>query len=1072
MKRFFKLALWSVAVAIFGLAACTEDPNNGGGGGDDIITNPIKDASLSVKINSVSINGAKGAIVTEILNEVAYVVEPTAEAKEYTAEELFEQGTIIEVQQEDGTGAARLNIEELADNTEYTLQMAGRLVQEPEEEGGAENIYTFESIAKATFTTSIRPVMKAEIIEGSQTANSAKLKVTTANISRFGYKVFTAEEVAAESFVAPSPAIIFAEGTLLSDIAMGDTELHITHLAANTEYVVYIAGELAETENFYEEVLKVEGIKTTDFAENIRVYDITYNTFNVDVKAPTTLGNHVIKWATCDLYTYNTNIIYGSLGGRPTSMAEAMNLNDGAFGNYFNKSTTLTFSEENSYKEYDGDILTYYMSLVPGQPQVVMLGEFRWGESLWGWGYGYYIPLFDSDYYVTELDLARTEEDMLTIARNQGKYWDEGAFFHKLDVQLQKPELLTKKIDVNIETRPDGAAISITPEEGIDNFIVYIENQEMHSVLVNMLDGEEGYNKHIQWWITSYTGMLEGATPFTRKENYPEGTVRLELDDFFYEHAITREDIYRLHVVGLDDDDQSDGFMDGHIQNYASYEFQLKEATEPEPTFELTFVPEQSTATKAVFNLRCTSTATSKAKKAYYVANSERAWHQVTGSCQALLDSYGAPLEGTDVDAINSPEGLNIPIATFPNERIYMAAKISNADGTRVYSSEPVISDIAMQNPSSLDISALNALAGDWTATATIGYDEKQTDESGNFIQDTDGNYVTKWKEEQVQCKITIGGNQTYPETLPEDVIKIFEDAKVSRENALAYFEEFKVAVDAYNQNLRNNNQIICKGWGFDTTGYIQSTYADAYELFSSADYGGAYTLAPIFDFGPKWSIQTDGTNFWVPFNTNTYFPLSSHTSTKTAFGNIWNEYHLIGNSGKSTRAYGDIDESFKWFETGYYADGRFPVEISNGGNTLTIKPVDIEVISYKLSDDGLSYIESGREVQTFYPCAGHNQDNSGSFYFASRIVSDIVLTRGYTEPATPAVAKAAVMKNARKRVVREVESHQEIRTVDVPRTRTSFEGEGVKTYEYPVIGVEEFHRRNIKYLNSLRGNK
>ena len=81
MKRFFKLALWSVAVAIFGLAACTEDPNNGGGGGDDIITNPIKDASLSVKINSVSINGAKGAIVTEILNEVAYVVEPTAEAK-------------------------------------------------------------------------------------------------------------------------------------------------------------------------------------------------------------------------------------------------------------------------------------------------------------------------------------------------------------------------------------------------------------------------------------------------------------------------------------------------------------------------------------------------------------------------------------------------------------------------------------------------------------------------------------------------------------------------------------------------------------------------------------------------------------------------------------------------------------------------------------------------------------------------------------------------------------------------------------------------------------------------------
>ncbi len=1069
MKKFLNITFAGLFALLLGLNACVtpEGPIDP----DPVTpTNPIKDAALTVKINSASITGAKGAITTSILNEVAYIVELSSEAKEYTAEEIFdlEGATLIELEcDEDNVAAKRIEIEGLNENTEYTLSLAGRLRTEDEE--GAEQTYVFEDVATAIFTTSIRPTLKAEIVDGSQTANSAKLKITTANISRFGYKIFTAEEDKAEGFTAPTPAIIFAEGILVNDVANGDSELHITHLSANTEYVVYIAGELTETQEFYEDVIKVDGIKTTDFAESIRVYDITYNSFKVDVKAPETLDNHVIKWASCDLYTYNTNIIYGSLGGRPTSMAEAMNLNDNAYGNYFNKSTTLSFSDEDSYKESNGEILSYYTGIVPGQPQVVMLGEYRWGESLWGWGYGYYVPLFDTDYYITELDLARTEDDIINIARNQGKYWDEGAFFHKLDVLLQKPELLTKKIDVNIATRPDGASIIITPEEGIDNFIVYIENQEMHNVLVNMLDGEEGYNKHIQWWITSYTAMLEGATPFTRSRDYPQGSVRLELDNFFYEHAITREDTYRVHIVGLADDNITDGFMDGHIQNYISQEFQLQEATEPAPTFELIFVPEKSTATKAVFNLRSTNPS-STVKKAYYVANGERAWHQITGSCQALLDSYGAPLEGTDVDAINSPEGLDIPIATFPNERIYIAAKVSNIDGTRVYSEEPTISNIAMQSPSTLDISALNALAGDWTATATIGYDEKQTDEAGNFIQNTDGSFVTKWKEEQVQCKITIGGDQTYPETLPEDVIKIFENVKVSREEALAYFEEFKVAVDAYNQNLRNNNQIICKGWGFDTTGYIQSTYADAYELFSSADYGGAYTLAPIFDFGPKWSIQTDGTNFWVPFNTNTYFPLSSHTLTTNILGGFWNEYHLIGNSGKSTRAYGDIDENFKWYETGYYADGRFPVEISNGGNTITIKPTDIEVVSYATNEDG-SYTETGREVQTFYPCAGHNQDNSGSFYFASRIVSDIVLTRGYTEPAAPAVAKAAAMKNARKRVVNNTQSHQEIKTVAVPKIRTSFEGEGVKTYEYPIIGVEEFHKRNIKYLNSLRGN-
>ena len=38
------------------------------------------------------------------------------------------------------------------------------------------------------------------------------------------------------------------------------------------------------------------------------------------------------------------------------------------------------------------------------------------------------------------------------------------------------------------------------------------------------------------------------------------------------------------------------------------------------------------------------------------------------------------------------------------------------------------------------------------------------------------------------------------------------------------------------------------------------------------------------------------------------------------------------------------------------------------------------------------------------------------------------------------------------------------------PKPITSFEGEGMKTYEYPIIGVEEFHKRNIKHLNNVYG--
>ena len=1064
MKKFLNIALVGIFALLLGMTACVtpEGPENGPEDPTETI-DPLKDAALTVKINSVSINGAKGAIATSILNEVAYVVEPTAENKEYTAEEIFdlEGATLIELEcDEDGAAASRLNIEALNENTEYTIFLAGRL--STEDEDGVKQTHVFEEVAVATFTTSIRPTLKASLVAGSETANSAKLKVTTANISRFGYMVYSVDDLT-EGFTAPTPAIIFAEGILVGDVANGDTEVSLTRLSVDSEYVVYIAGELAETEEFYEEVIKVEGIKTIDFSESIRYYDITYNSFKVDVKAPETLGSHVIKWATCDIYTYYLNIVYGGQTGRPQSFAETINLNDQAFGNYFNKSTTLILDEEHSYKldgESEDGYLVYYNAMVPGQPQKIMMGEYRWGESFFGWGMGYYVPLFDNDYFLFMLENARTEEDMYKIAANQDQFWEEGAFFINDIVQIKKPELLTKQIKTTIETRPDGAAMIFEPEAGLDNFMVYVENNEMHEVLTRLLGGEDNYNEYIQWWVTSYAAMLEGSQSFSRERNFPNGTLRLELTNFFYEHAITRDDTYRVHVVGLDDDNTSDGFMDGHIQNYTCHNIQLEEATEPAPTFDLVYVPEKSSSSKAVFNLRSTNPA-SNVTKAYYVANSERAWHQISGSCQALVDSYGVPLEGVDIDAINSPEGLDIPIPTFPNEKIYMAVKVNNIDGTRVYSQEPSKSDVTLQDKSTLDLTALNTLAGEWTATATIGYNEKQTDEAGNVIKDQSGNEVTKWVEKEVTTPITIGGTITYPETLPESVYSIFEKAGVSREKTDIYYNEFKAAADAFNYNLRNSNQILCSGWGFDTTGYIDATYADAYQLFSSPDYNGAYSTASIYDFGPKWYIQTDGSKYWVPFNTNEIFPLSSHTTLKTAYGNFWQEYHLIGNSGKSTRAYGN-------YVNGRYEDGRFPVEISADGNTITIKPVDMEVIAYKDNGDG-TYTETGRETQTFYPCAGNNQDNSGSFYYASRIISDIVLTRGNTA-ATPLVSKAAARSVRKKQSITKTPSHQEIKPVAKPKPITSFEGEGVKTYEYPIIGVEEFHKRNIKHLNNVYG--
>lgn len=1064
MKNFFKFATWALVALTAGLFACVqpEEPQ--------VITpeDPLKDASLTAKIISVGINGANGAFASEVITEVAYIVELTASAKEYTAEEVFEQGTIVECSE---SGATRFNVEELADNTEYTLHAAGRLTVEKD---GAEQQHYLKEVKTLSFQTSIRPTLTASIVEGSQTANSAKVTINAANISRFAYIIYSADQIGS-NFEAPVPAIIFADGTIVEECVYGDNEVALQHLAPNSTYTLVIAGELAETQEFFDEVVILEGIQTIDFSENLRVYDIDYNSFKIDVKAPENLvpENHVIKWATCDLYTYNLNVIYGGMSGRPSSIADALNLHDKTYGNYFQKSTTLIIDEDHSYRgTAENPTAIFYNPLVPGQPQIVMLGEFRWGEPYgFSWGgsddnYGYYRPLFDYETYIWMLDNARTEEDTYNIARNQAAYWEEGAFFHKLDVQARKPELLTKKITTTVEPRPDGASVTFEVEEGVDYFTLFVTNNEIENNLMNLLGGEENYTKHIQWFATSYPGMMEGATTYTRKQNFPDGKLIVELKDFFYEHAITREDTYHVHVVGLHDDDTSNGFMDGHIQNYQHQSFQLSAPTESDPSFELVFVPEKTTATQAVFNLRSTNPA-SNVTKASYVANSERAWHQVSGTCQALLDSYGNPLEGLDIDAINSPEGLDIIVPTFPNERIYMAAKVVNKDGTRIYSQEPTISDVIRAEATTVNLANLNKLAGEWTATATVGYNAIQKDEDGNTIYVTDeyGQKVekTEWTTEQVTTTITIGEQLSYPAVLPESVYQIFEDAKVSREKTDAYFAEFKTAVDAFNANLTNSNRILCQGWGFDPTGYIQSQYADAYELFSSPDYNGAYSVSAIYDFGPKWYIETDGTNFWVPFNTNYIIPLSSWTLSKTAYGSFWNEYHLIGNSGKSTVAYGGINDNLNFTQTGYYVDGKFPVEVSADGNTIVIKPVELEDITY--DSEGK---ETGREMQTYYPCAGHNSDNSGSFYFASRIVSDIVLTRGAS--AAPAVNKAARMR--RNVAVSKQWTSQEVKPVQKARSLTPFVGQGVKTVEYSMPTIEQFHQRNIDYLNSLNGLK
>jgi hypothetical protein len=92
------------------------------------------------------------------------------------------------------------------------------------------------------------------------------------------------------------------------------------------------------------------------------------------------------------------------------------------------------------------------------------------------------------------------------------------------------------------------------------------------------------------------------------------------------------------------------------------------------------------------------------------------------------------------------------------------------------------------------------------------------------------------------------------------------------------------------------------------------------------------------------------------------------------------------------------------------------PVEISEDGNSFTIKSTYVQF--YNVDEDGKPITdEQGNVIYTdvpFYPNIIY-EGNSGTTFYNSHIVSEVVFTRGWngTEP-TPAPAKASVTTSSK----------------------------------------------------------
>lgn len=847
----------------------------------------------------------------------------------------------------------------------------------------------------------------------SLTAEVVTVNSTSADVRLTAHKITEAAYLAApEGEEAPDAAVIFATGTRGIDCQEEDFVTTVRGLDPLTKYDIYFAG--ITDEEAYSDVVSVS-VTTTDFSEDVAAYDINTDRFKVRIRVPENFAStgNVIKWGLSDIAMFNMNTkMYGY------TPADMMNLNDEYYHNFFTEDKEFSFSndltdicvvDENGEIEPDpwnGDYKYYYEPIVPGGKYITTYGEYAYGEDLMGWGPGYYTPLFDYTGYQNATDMGE--------AVDEKDYWT--GFYAKLETQLTAPEKLDASLNITTNLRPNGGVISFTPDDNITQYVYTIMDDANYQTMLSMLlDGDEN---NIQWFLTTTLAMMSYNVMSTTEP------VDLVIENFYDE--VDRTATYHILAVGM-------GNEQGTTQCFEHQTFTLPEPTKPAP--ELTVTPiknpnGEESPYEVWFNIKSNDALTGS-----YVANYERDWMSMLDlgyTEEDLLSNYGVALASSEIGQINSSEGMNICFPSRENSTTYLAVVVDNDEGT---SSEVAVAQnttIAEPDAEPVSSTLFTDLVGDWTATATIQYDEYDY-ESYTFVT----------KQSEIQSKVTIG-DTTYPEVLPDEVYELFFNTTIykTKEEVDAVYAQFKESVDLFNDKTRNQNRLLCQGLSLEIVVYEDNLrYASPYDLFISETYNGYDVESPVFDFGPKWYLQIGENNtVSVPFNMNRFAPLSGWGSYV---------YYLVGADP------GEDGSVLPYIPNGTSSEnGYFPAEVSADKNTITINPLNYNGTDYYMNPGSYSY---------------------GYFKFPSTVISSITLTRGWN--GEDAGASSSSLDNVRKRYEpNQLKSRYELRPVSKLKSRTpvavkpAVERKQVKINH--VLTPEEAKANMDAYMEKLHGKR
>lgn len=865
-------------------------------------------------------------------------------------------------------------------------------------------------------TVVITPEFSVEFKEA--TSSSLTFVATTTRISQLAYDILPASE---EGYV--DPLNLFEVGETIEIEADGSYEITFEGLEHLTEYKAYVAA--VDTAGGYLANMAVVSGSTLDFEEDVTVYDVTADSFNIQVRMPELQNeDNVIKWGLAELATYNMNSKM-SMWGYSTD-AEILNMADDVYHNYFRNDTTFVINNENSVV-YDpqgnpvddgmGGILTYYNPIVPGQPNIFLLGEFAYGEHPWGFGMGYYSPLFDqdgflNDYYGSGPSPRQMDENTL----NEADYWS--GYYNKLEFRTLQPVELDADFNVELNLTPKGGSVLISPDDEIMQYIFLAMDQDTYDLVLPYLNNDPTL---MQWYATSYNAMMMlGATTIM-------GDMMIDLEELFYE--MYKDTNYYIFLVGMSDET-------GMEQVYEEIVFTLPDATKPAPRVNVTAINNPYGAESPYqvwFNVQAPD---GDLDEAYYLCNYSREFDNILSMGETYsnyISYYGAEFTQSEIAAINSESGLDVMFTSIPNVQSRLVVQGINDEGTPndVDNDPNAFADnktIRVLPKPQVDSPLFEELAGEWTATANIWYN--------TYI-----NNVLTRKEETVVSKVVIG-EVTSPDTTPQEVYDVYEEAlgsDYSKEYVDNLYENFLIEQDIFNEDVRSQNRLLCLGFDFAYDSWNEKRVASAspYELFIHDSYGAVNNAGIFYDFGNKWYLEIDEEgNLTAPFNSDRLYPT-----------NAWNyssELYMTGITPADGQGYAysimrPIGDPEIW--------PAFDVELSEDHNTMTIKAYELNGMP---AYPNLSYESYGYSYVVYWT-----------------VCSEVVLTRGWDESNNYEGIGTSYSYDSAKSNVQSTASassavRPHARTLMMPVSKVEYQ-----TLDIKAVTSEQFQQNVINFVNA-----